>query len=121
LNSNEVCLPFFFRQSVKCWVSIVDRSCLIFGQPILGRDKVHAGTQRIGLCAGGKLVFRLPEPSAECRIKKLIICSFADGILSARTADDSSTNADVYSCPTCTKPLVRCWPMKHGIKSYIFS
>jgi len=37
----------------------------------------------------------------------LIICSFADSIRSARTADDSSTKADVYSvCPTCAKPLV---------------
>jgi hypothetical protein len=37
----------------------------------------------------------------------LIICSFADSIRSARTADDSSTNADDYSvCPTCTKPHV---------------
>jgi len=42
-------------------------------------------------------MFRLPKPSAEYRIKKLIVCSFADRIPSAGTADDSSTEADVYS------------------------
>ena len=51
----------------------------------------------------------LPEQSAECRIKKLIICSFAHRNWSARTADHRSTNADVFSvCPTCAKPLVSC-------------
>jgi len=33
----------------------------------------------------------LPEPSAESRIKKLIICSFADRNRTARTVVDSST------------------------------
>jgi hypothetical protein len=47
----------------------------------------------------------LPEPSAECRKKKLIIYSFAHRNRSAQTADDSSTTADVFSvCPTCAKP-----------------
>jgi len=49
----------------------------------------------------------LPEPSAEYRIKKLIICSFADSIPRARTADDSSTNADVFpSAPLAQNPLL---------------
>jgi hypothetical protein len=48
-----------------------------------------------------------PKPLAEYRIKKLIICSFADRIPSDRTTDDSNTKADVYSfSPACTKPLV---------------
>jgi len=51
----------------------------------------------------------LLEPSAECRIKKLIICSFVDSNRSARTADDSITIADVFSvCPTCAKLIVGC-------------
>ena len=62
-----------------------------------------------GFAQVGNSTPRLPEPSAECRIKKLIICSFAHIIRSARTADDSSTNADVYSvCPSCAKPNVAC-------------
>ncbi|MGN6530919.1 MAG: hypothetical protein ACTHK0_04110 [Ginsengibacter sp.] len=56
-----------------------------------------------GFVQVGNSTFRLPEPSAEYRIKKLIICLFADRIPCAGTADDSSTNADVYSfSPTCT-------------------
>jgi len=59
-----------------------------------------------GFAQVGNSMFRLPEPSAEYRIKKLIICSFAHRNRSARTADDSSTTADVYSvCPTCAKPM----------------
>ena len=58
----------------------------------------------------------LPEPSAECRIKKLIICSFAHSNRSARTADDSSTNAHVYSvCPTCAKPIVTCRLLSNSV------
>src|SRR5690242_19553017 len=39
-------------------------------------------------------------------------------IRSARTTDDSSTNADGYSdCPTCTKPIVTCW---RSIKIKVF-
>jgi hypothetical protein len=64
-----------------------------------------------GFVQVGNSTPRLPEPPAECRIKKLIIYSFADRLRSARTADDSSTNADVYSvCPTCTKPIVVSTP-----------
>ena len=63
--------------------------------------------QRPGLCAGGKFNARLPEPSAECRIKKLIIYSFADSNRSAPTADDSSTNADVFpSAPLAQNPFL---------------
>jgi len=49
----------------------------------------------------------LPEPSAEYRIKKLIICLFANNNSFDRTGDESSTKVDVYYfSPTCTKPLV---------------
>jgi hypothetical protein len=59
-------------------------------------------------------MLRLPKPLAECRIKKLIICSSADRIRSAGTADDSSINADVYSvCPTCAKPFVTSSLINH--------
>jgi len=66
-----------------------------------------------GFAQVGNSTSRLPKPSAECRIKKLIICSFAHSFPSARTADDSSTNADVFSfSPTCAKPIVSCrWVM----------
>jgi len=62
-----------------------------------------------GFAQVGNQNSRLPEPLAESRIKKLIICSFVHRNRSARTADDSSTNADVYSvCSTCAKPIVVC-------------
>ena len=48
-----------------------------------------------------------PKQPAKYRRKKFISSSFADRIPSARTADDSSTNADFYFvCLTCAKPLV---------------
>ena len=73
-----------------------------------------------GFAQVGNSTSCLPEPSAECRIKKLIICSFADRLRSARTADDSSTNAPVYSvCPTCAKPRVGCrWLCQNGFSQF---
>jgi len=68
--------------------------------------KITANEQ--GFVQVGNSLFRLPEPSAEYRIKKLIIYPFADRIPSAGAADESSTNADDYSfSPTCTIRVVR--------------
>jgi hypothetical protein len=71
---------------------------------------------RTGLCAGGEFNVPSAEPSAEYRIKKLIICSFADRIPLAGTADDGCTIADVYFfSPTCTKPHVSGWRLENSL------
>jgi len=73
-----------------------------------------------GFAQVGTSMFRLPEPLAECRIKKLIICSFVDRIPSARTAGDGSTNADVLPvCPTCAKPPVSCRSVASHVKQFL--
>jgi len=60
-----------------------------------------------GFAQVGYSMSRLPEPSAEDRMKKLIICSFADRLRSARTADGSSATADVFpSAPLAQNRLL---------------
>ena len=67
----------------------------------------HNGVQRTGLCAGGEFNVPSARTSAEYRIKKLIICSFADRITSARTAGDSSTKLlFIPSAPLAQNPVL---------------
>ena len=60
------------------------------------------------LCRSGIQCFVCLKPSAEYRIKKLIICSYSDTILFCLSCDDSSTNVDVYSFRSaCQNPLLQ--------------